>query len=649
MQSSTAATRLQQEGMKQVRLLLAVEAVDTTSEDIHHRTPLWWAAAGGHEAIVQLLLDVDGIDPNSSDSCDRTPLSIAAARGYEAVVRLLLATDGVDLNSEGIHSRTPTLDLRVSMQKISEIEGLEPQTEAHPTATMEYRRKILQEVETLCNDLLRLIDESHLPTASTGQSKGYHNRYPAEVCSGLLHGTAIVSPEEAYKVTFRTTSDLNDKSRKLSIKNLHGCVNDVKALKAFLDSKYEFKNPVVFTSPTLEKESSEALPTYANIKRQFDAIYDQASARDIFFFHFSGHGEQLDRVKASPAGRSHDASLITADFCCGQPASHAAGSWRRPNTYTMRTPGWSAVPNLLIDELTVKYEAHTESCTRDAKSEVSWLINPEGFTLMAACDDKEAAAEITVNGKVVGALTYTLLNYLEQGFVNGICVDYLTIRHQVAQQLKKQGCEHQKPKIYGRHRLLFLGSIEPFLTVFYTVRIEGDRVIITVERVAIVGLGGLARCRLPFQFRDEYPDCSVFWIPAVDTVRIENTFIEIGRQLKVKGIDEDGADIKQLVKAALSQGSIGNWLLIIDNLDNIELFFGNIDNADSLPLSEYLPFSRKGSILITTRNDEVAVRLDIHKRNTIATAEMARDEALEIHQAGIRIYEDEAYIILGVP
>ncbi|EHK17776.1 uncharacterized protein TRIVIDRAFT_160875 [Trichoderma virens Gv29-8] len=72
--------------MKQVRLLLAVEAVDTTSEDIHHRTPLWWAAAGGHEAIVQLLLDVDGIDPNSSDSCNRTPLSIAAARGYEAVV-----------------------------------------------------------------------------------------------------------------------------------------------------------------------------------------------------------------------------------------------------------------------------------------------------------------------------------------------------------------------------------------------------------------------------------------------------------------------------------------------------------------------------------------------------------------------------------
>ncbi|EHK17777.1 uncharacterized protein TRIVIDRAFT_226720 [Trichoderma virens Gv29-8] len=279
------------------------------------------------------------------------------------------------------------------MQKISEIEGLESQTEAHATATMEYRRKILQEVETLCNDLLRLIDESHMPTASTGQSKVYYDKI-----------------------------DLNDKSRKLSIKNLHGCVNDVKALKAFLDSKYEFKNPVVFTSPTLEKESR---------------------VQETYSFSIS--------------------QVMESDWT------------------ELRTPGWSAVPNLLIDELAVEYEAHTESCTRDAKSEVSWLINPEVFTLMAACDDKEAAAEITVNGKVVGAFTYTLLNYLEQGFVNGICVDYLTIRHQVAQQLKKQGCEHQKPKIYGRDRLLFLGSMEPFLTVFYTVRIEGDKVIITVE------------------------------------------------------------------------------------------------------------------------------------------------------------------------
>ncbi|EHK17779.1 uncharacterized protein TRIVIDRAFT_214185 [Trichoderma virens Gv29-8] len=212
----------------------------------------------------------------------------------------------------------------------------------------------------------------------------------------------------------------------------------------------------------------------------------------------------------------------------------------------------------------------------------------------------------------------------------------------------KTSIQEMPPLLPQHHWIVPFGRNEQFVGRKHILRqllemIPPSAVANDCQRVAIVGLGGVGKTQIAleaaFQFRDEYPDCSVFWIPAVDTVRIENAFREIGRQLKVKGIDEDGADIKQLVKAALSQENIGNWLLIIDNLDNIELFFGNADNADSLPLSEYLPFSRKGSILITTRNDEVAVRLDIHEKNTIATAEMARDEALEMLQSGLKTHQ----------
>jgi ankyrin repeat protein len=38
-----------------VKLLLATDRVDPDSKDSNGRTPLWWAAGNGHEAVVKLL------------------------------------------------------------------------------------------------------------------------------------------------------------------------------------------------------------------------------------------------------------------------------------------------------------------------------------------------------------------------------------------------------------------------------------------------------------------------------------------------------------------------------------------------------------------------------------------------------------------
>jgi ankyrin repeat protein len=38
-----------------VKLLLAQDGVDPDSKDKYGRTPLWWAAGNGHEAVVKLL------------------------------------------------------------------------------------------------------------------------------------------------------------------------------------------------------------------------------------------------------------------------------------------------------------------------------------------------------------------------------------------------------------------------------------------------------------------------------------------------------------------------------------------------------------------------------------------------------------------
>ncbi|CAK1356725.1 unnamed protein product [Cercospora beticola] len=76
-------------------------------KDYHGRTPLWYAALRGREAIVKLLLDSARVDVNSKDYCQRTPLATAVAKGHESIVRLLLDNDRVDVNVRDALGRSP--------------------------------------------------------------------------------------------------------------------------------------------------------------------------------------------------------------------------------------------------------------------------------------------------------------------------------------------------------------------------------------------------------------------------------------------------------------------------------------------------------------------------------------------------------------
>ena len=130
--------------------------------------------------------------------------------------------------------------------------------------------------------------------------------------------------------------------------------------------------------------------------------------------------------------------------------------------------------------------------------------------------------------------------------------------------------------------------------------------------IAIKGLGGMGKTQIAletaFRVRHQDPYCSVFWVPAVDITSFENAYREVGQKLGVPGIDDQKADVKLLVKTTLSQESHSRWLMIIDNADYMELLFGTIAICDCLPSSP------TGSILFTTRNNEVVSRLDITNR-----------------------------------
>ncbi|KAI3571793.1 caspase domain-containing protein [Fusarium oxysporum f. sp. albedinis] len=309
---------------------------------------------------------------------------------------------------------------------------------------------------------------------------------------------------------------LNDGSRKnengepISLGKLRGCVNDVRAVAELLRNEFQLEQPRILTSPltpssfmchTEPTELSDRQPTFDNIKREFDTVAEQAGPGDLFFFHFSGHGARLQPTSKSPPGRPADPSLMTMDFCCGKPAvrgwqlnqwlkrlnekkirlivildsCHSGGAFRTGKS--CRTPeGWKSVPNLPADEEAIT-ETTTELGSRDGELERSWSINPDGFTLMAACESHELAAEKTVNGTSYGAFTHGLLACLKQNRPSEAIVTYRNLRDQVVERVKGQ-----TPRVYGRDRLVFFGDEEPFSATPILVRLEEGRIYLPIGK-----------------------------------------------------------------------------------------------------------------------------------------------------------------------
>jgi len=112
---------------------------------------------------------------------------------------------------------------------------------------------------------------------------------------------------------------------------------------------------------------------------------------------------------------------------------------------------------------------------------------------------------------------------------------------------------------------------------------------------------------LAYRTRDNRPDCSVFWVPAASVENIQQAYLEISRQLQIQ--TEKKEDVIKLLQDTLSQDSAGQWLLIFDNADDIDMWLDTIDiSPRSTRLIDCLPRSNKGSIVFTTRTRKAAVK-----------------------------------------
>ncbi|KAN0077438.1 hypothetical protein V8E54_005742 [Elaphomyces granulatus] len=130
-----------------------------------------------------------------------------------------------------------------------------------------------------------------------------------------------------------------------------------------------------------------------------------------------------------------------------------------------------------------------------------------------------------------------------------------------------------------------------------------------VRKMAITGLGGVGKTQialeLTYQIRHKRPEYSIFWIPATSIEKIEQAYVGIGEHLGLQ--DVAPADMKMRVKAHLSSEKAGSWLLIIDNVDDMDIWATS--DGSSPALKTCIPQSKYGFVLFTTRNRQLATKL----------------------------------------
>ncbi|KAL6832120.1 hypothetical protein V8C40DRAFT_163757 [Trichoderma camerunense] len=166
-------------------------------------------------------------------------------------------------------------------------------------------------------------------------------------------------------------------------------------------------------------------------------------------------------------------------------------------------------------------------------------------------------------------------------------------------------------------------------------------------RASLYGLGGTGKTQIAleyaFQLQKTHPTISVFWIHASNAARFRQAFLSIAQDYDIPDYAEPKVDMLLLVKNWLEEKDHGEWLMIIDNADDMQLFFGQPAATATTPskekdeknLARYLPECSHGAILITTRNKQVGVRMT-KGQQPIEVLRMNEEESAQLLRAKLK-------------
>ncbi|KAK0703663.1 caspase domain-containing protein [Lasiosphaeria miniovina] len=282
---------------------------------------------------------------------------------------------------------------------------------------------------------------------------------------------------------------------------LQGCVRDILAFERYLQQVSSNTHIQLFTaasslnpspspSPGLAETFADpsTLPTYRNVTLGLEKVTLAAQPGDLVYIHFSGHGTRCEPYAEFSNQSTGDLALVLLSgkkndeiFLRGPRLARAlnamvekglvvtvvldccfSGSvYRRDNPRVRFLPCDSVLDQVEIDadedDKTGELEAIIDSGNRDASARVNWLINPAGYSILAACCPHEEALESEFDGQPRGVLSYLLLQVLQEH--GGLGTRFQDIYASLQAKFKaRDASQQQNPVLYGNKRQGFFGK-----------------------------------------------------------------------------------------------------------------------------------------------------------------------------------------------
>jgi len=316
----------------------------------------------------------------------------------------------------------------------------------------------------------------------------------------------------------------NHGNKILRFPDLEGCVQDVHAMQDFLVC-IGVSEIAILTATRGEGrpiEDEERWPTRQNIVRELNRITNAAAPGDLVYIHYSGHGI---RRNAAPPDSEGDgmlgSALVMTDVLRGGPyltAYHLGGFVKRMVEKGLRATlvldccfSGRGIRNPELTPRTIPDQYDDSSLESDKAADIdtdlminslaqrdtgpvrkSWLSNPTGCAILAACGPHEVAGEGRFGDSTNkhGAFTYGVLSTLR-----GRSGSALPSHARVLDHVKTKFRElmvGQSPTVLGDGWYEFLGtaSYVPRPACHVTV-LSGNEVSLDIGKLQGVAVGAL--------------------------------------------------------------------------------------------------------------------------------------------------------------
>ena len=146
------------------------------------------------------------------------------------------------------------------------------------------------------------------------------------------------------------------------------------------------------------------------------------------------------------------------------------------------------------------------------------------------------------------------------------------------------------------------------------------------RNAALIGIGGVGKSQIAIEFcyryKEEHPEAHILWVHGGSPDRFDQAYSELALRLQIPRGDGPKIESRTHLAEWLSDATHGEWLMVLDNADDEDTVFGNKkhqtlnprDGEPIKPLVDYIPRSPHGSVLVTSRDRRIGLRLVDYRR-----------------------------------